>query len=114
MEAFVCVSSLCIPGACLEGKLNEGAGRAAVGSPWVEGTPWELSPHSMSEQKRLSLVGGAVGPVGIQGRPHHFCPLVPSSSLSSGQAALSMTTGLSFRLDRSGLLVIPVSYASAR
>lgn len=37
-----------------------------------------------------------------------FSPTVP------GQAALSMTTGLSFQSDRSGLLVIPVSYASAR
>lgn len=46
--------------------------------------------------------------------PWHLCPPALSPSLSPGQAALSMTTGLSFRLDRSGLLVTPVSYASAR
>lgn len=38
----------------------------------------------------------------------------PAGSPRPSQAALSMTTGLSFRLDRSGRLVTPVSYASAR
>lgn len=102
-----------------ENPLNEGAGPAAAGSCWVQQVvEWTLGgdrPHGTSKRRRLSLGGVcAVGRAGVQGPPWGSCPPVLSPSLSPGQAALSTTTGSSFRSDRSGLPVTPVSYASAR
>lgn len=74
-----------------------------------------LCGRSASEQRRLSVLPGwCCGSLRHQGRSSALLPTRALSLAVSRQAALSMTTGLSFRLDRSGLPVIPVSYASAR